>query len=316
MRVLVASLTIAALVTLTGCASSGGGSSSEIFRLSDPRGDDHGGGNLVYPMNADLVRGDLDLVGFSALAVPGGTMFEATFAKPIKVPERRTIDGVGTSLDDVARLGFYAFNIDVYIDKDGVPESGSISTLPGRNVIVDPRNAWEKAIVVTPDPGLARTELRRLLVRAEKKKGEKGERFSEEMREQLRSDVDTFILFPERVEVHGSRIRFFVPSSFLGSSASPDWSYAVAVTGADVVLRTDQSNRFQRSGETAHSLMVLPMALGRPDDRFGGAIEDDPYPAPLVDILVPAGTTQQEALRRDGNSTLPSQIPAVRPRQD
>src|SRR5512136_3239912 len=68
-----------------------------IFTLTDPKGDDYGDGTLMYPLRTDMQPGDLDLVKLSAFAQPGGTLFEATFARSVRVPPRRTIDPVGNT---------------------------------------------------------------------------------------------------------------------------------------------------------------------------------------------------------------------------
>src|SRR6185436_13619279 len=136
-----------------------------IFALTDPRGDDHGDGNLRYPRRDDLRPGDLDLLSLEARAVSDGTEFEARFARPIQPTARRTIDIGGGSLDDIARYNFYTFNLDVYIDTDRVAGSGSVSTLPGRKAEIDPANAWEKAICLTPRPAEARLALKKILTR-------------------------------------------------------------------------------------------------------------------------------------------------------
>jgi len=38
-----------------------------IFTLTDPRGDDHGDGNYIYPDNNDLDPGQLDILSFQAV---------------------------------------------------------------------------------------------------------------------------------------------------------------------------------------------------------------------------------------------------------
>lgn len=259
-----------------------------LWTLTDPRGDDHGNGKLQYPMSADYTRGDLDLTRLTATRVDGGTQFEATFARPIRVPGRTTIDGIGTQLDQVARHGFYTFNVDIYIDTDGVNGSGSTTTLPGRNVTIDPSTAWEKVISLTPAPQQARQELNRIMVRDERRRdvseGRKGI-VTDEERAEMRGGIDESVFFPTQVRVAGSRISFFVPEAFLGGEAKKEWSYVVAVSGADVVNRLDQQNRFLRRGEATESLMILPVTHGRPTDRFGGAMERDDYMPPLVDII-------------------------------
>lgn len=286
-----------------------------LWTLTDPRGDDYGNGALVYPMNADYQRGDLDLTKLTATKVEGGTMFEATFARPIRIPERRTIDGVGTQLNDVARLGFYTFNLDLYIDTDGVAGSGSTTTLPGRQVLVDPSTAWEKAISLTPDPAGALQELKRIVVRGERRReqseGKKGV-VTDEERSTLGSAVEDSVFFPSRVQVSGSRVTFFVPDAFLGGEAKKEWSYAVAVTGADVIYRFDQQNRLMRRGDTSESLMILPVTTGRPVDRFGGAVENDDFFPPIVDIVA-AGDQKQVLSGYDTDEGRAAVVRGVKP---
>src|SRR5436190_17435676 len=66
-----------------------------IFTLTDPRGDDHGDGNYIYPGNRQLEPGQLDILTFEAFDEGNGTRFEVTFAKPVKKPERQAIDDLG-----------------------------------------------------------------------------------------------------------------------------------------------------------------------------------------------------------------------------
>ncbi len=290
--------------------------SDVLFTLSDPRGDDYGNGKLAYPMNPDFERGDLDLLGLSAYRVPGGIELEATFARPVRQPQRRTIDAVGTQLDQVARLGFYNLNVDIYVDTDGVANSGSTTSLPGRAVMIDPSTAWEKVISLTPDPQGARSELKRIVVRDERRReraeGKKGI-VTDEAKHELQGSVDEFVFFPTLVRVRGNRISFFVPSSFLGEP-KPEWSYVVAVSGADLVQRHDQSNRIMRMGDPAEALMILPVGMGRPTDRFGGAVENDTYMPPLVDVIVGEGEDQKKVLSSyDANADKPAVLKGVKP---
>lgn len=286
-----------------------------IFTLSDPRGDDYGTGTLKYPMSSDFQQGDLDLLSVRASRVEGGTQFEAKFARPIRQPERRTIDGVGTQLNDLAKLGFYTFNLDIYVDTDGVAGSGSTTTLPGRGVMIDPSTAWEKVISLTPDPMRARSELKRIVVRDERRRGEAEGRkvVADETRTELQSSVDDFVFFPTQVRVTGNTVSFYVPASFLGDPQK-EWSYIVAVSGADVAQRLDQQNRLLRMGDNGESLMVLPVATGRPIDRFGGAVEHDDYMPPLVDVIVPTGDDQKKVLSNyDTNEERAAVLKGVKP---
>ena len=291
-----------------------------IFSLSDPRGDDHGDGNLVYPLNEDLDDGELDLISLTAEAEDDGTSFEATFAKPVRVPGREVIDDLGTSLDTVARFGFYTMNLDIYIDTDRVPGSGAVSTLPGRLASVDPGSAWEKAIILTPRPHEARGELKRMMNRAVKDEMKKEDSTLEEedaaaMQAQIPADVEERIFFPTKVRVRGNRVTFFVPGSFLGGPARDSWSYVVAVSGANVLQSFDISRALGRQTDKEEALMILPVSPGKWNDRFGGGRENAAIQPPLVDIVVPEGKKQENVLsdfdqRRKEPVVLPGVVPS------
>ena len=295
------------------------GRGETIFTLTDPRGDDDGDGTLTYPLSYyGLAHGDLDLTSLVARRIEGGTEFEATFANPIRPTARRTIDIGGTSLDTVARYGFYTMNVDIYIDTDHAPGSGGLNTLPGRIAEIAPANAWEKVIALTPRPFDARTTLKRILLKQLKrelaeKEGKVTPEAAERIKTTLPDDVDSHIFFPTRVRVVGRTIRFQVPDSFLGGPAQPTWSYVVAVTGTDIEQRFDLSDQVGALRE-GDNLMVLPIAPGGQTDRFGGAEEDNPLEPPILDLIVPAGTTQQKVLRDyDLRSKRPVQLPGVVP---
>jgi len=291
----------------------------EIFRLTDPRGDDHGDGDLKYPSDYyGLQKGDLDLVEFAARRVDGATEFEATFAQPVRSTGRRTIDIGGTSLDSVARFGFYTTNIDIYIDTDHVQGSGGLITMPGRRAEIAPENAWEKAIVLTPRPFEARSTLKDILLRSLKRQlnahgGNVSREDAERIKAVLPEDVDSHIFFPTRVRISGRTIRFQVPDSFLGGPARADWGYVVFVTGADIDLRFAvlPPSVGKASDET---LMLLPISPGGATDHFGGGREDDDLQPPIVDLLVPPGMKQEDILRSDDpGKNIPVRLPAVIP---
>lgn len=272
-----------------------------LFKLSDPRGDDHGDGNLVYPLNDELDPGDLDLLSLTAEAEGDGTRFEATFAKPVRVPGQEVIDDLGTRLDAVARFGFYTVNLDIYIDTDRVPGSGAVSMIPGRLARIDPSSAWEKAIILTPRPHEARGELKRIMDRAIKDEMRKDESTLEEdeaaaMRAQIPANVDERIFFPSKIKVRGNKISFFVPGEFLNGPAKDTWSYVVAVSGANVLQSFDLARALGRQNGKDEALMILPISPGTWTDRFGGGRENAAIQPPLVDIVVPEGRKQETLL--------------------
>lgn len=274
------------------------------FTLGDPRGDDHGDGTLVYPIGGDFRPGDLDLVEFAARPGDGGTWFTATFARDVRRPDQRAIDSLGGRLDRLAPLGFYTINIDVYVDTDGVAGSGSTTALPGRGVTIDPRTAWEKAICLTPRPDVAKDALRAMKVKAarEELKAQGAQRRHDdavqaEAKAAAQRAVDDTVFFPERVRVTGRTISFFVPASFLPQAAASH-AYAVAVSGADLVNRLDVGTLIGRpKGEDEQALMILAVGTAPRPESFGSRRDPDDLPAPLVDILVPPGRTQEDVLK-------------------
>jgi hypothetical protein len=275
-----------------------------LFTLADPRGDDHGDGNFIYPLNEELDPGDLDLLSFSASPARGGTWFEVIFANPIRVPQAEVVDDLGTTLKSLARYDFYTFNVDVYIDTDRQPGSGAVAMLPGRFAGVDRASAWERAVILTPRPSEARGELKRILMRKlnQEMRDENStmtEDTASELRGQIPEDVDSRIFFPNQIRVRGNKVSFFVPEGFLGGPAKDTWSYVVAVSGADLLQSFDVSRVLGRASGKEESLMVLPISPGKWTDRFGGGRENAPNQPPLVDLLVPKNQRSQESLLQD-----------------
>jgi hypothetical protein len=277
------------------------GAAKKIFTVPDPKGDDHGDGGLEYPFRDDLRPGDLDLVEFAARQGKGGTEFEIVFAKPIRKPEGRVLDVGGANVEEVARLGFYTFNVDVYVDIDRETGSGSTNSLPGRNLRIAEADAWERAIVLNPRPEAAKEALKRMLLRDFKReKKAEGERVGEDrldaLRREIGHEVETRTFFPDTVAVAGSKVRFFVPEAFLGGPARPEWGYVVVVTGADIDTRFDIP-----SGETigwrGDNLMVMERSISPSTGKFGGGREGEgDFQSRVVDYVAPPGASQESLL--------------------
>lgn len=317
----------AALVALLSATAPAFSAEEKLFVLSDPEKDDHGAGDLRYPVRSqnDLIPGHLDILTFSARNTPDGTYFEVTFARAPQKTERRPIDDGGTMLTDVAKLGFYTFNVDIYIDTDGKPGSGNTRMLPGRNAEVDPASGWERAVCLTPLPEQAGTLLRRIYAEAERNEAKETQTETglltaeqkKEIKEEVGKQVAESVFFPTLVEIRGRLVRFFVPNTFLGGPAKADWGYVVATSGAAVTGRYDLVKLAGlKKDAPMEPLFIMRTAPGRTENAFGGADEDDPAPPALVDVLVPPGEMTQEKLLRSGNprkgvlAKLPAVVPA------
>lgn len=294
----------------------------EIFKLTDPRGDDYGDGTLIYPLRDYMHNGDLDLVSLTARPDEGGTQFEAVFARAIAVPGARAIDAGGMTLNRIMRYGFYTFNLDIYIDKDGVKDSGNTRTLPGRVANISPENAWEKVICLTPRPNEAKSLMENILEKREydawkEKKGRVDPEDDVEVKGRAKKAITDQYFFPTQIRVAGSMIRFFVPTSFLGGVADPSWHYVVAVTGATIEEKIDLSGLIGKDVNVEPPLLNLVIASGPPTDGFGTTRKErDALQTPIVDIIVPEGEKQSQILRNyDMNTNRPIEIPAVTPKK-
>jgi hypothetical protein len=299
------------------CLSAGSAISeaSTGFTVNDPRGDDFGAGDLVYPNRQDMGRGSLDIERFEAEAKNDGTWFKVRLGRKIPDPKGQLTYIGKEPLEKLARYGFYTFNIDVYVDTDRIGGSGRVDTVPGRQVTVASEDAWEKAIILTPRPEVARAYYAMHLEREREKQieAETGritkeavDKAKREIEQQLRQQF----FFPRQISVRGREIRFFVPDSFLGGPAQEDWGYSVLVTGCEV----EQLSKVVQVTPGEFNLMVIPAARGMHRDRFGIINDSDPNQAPIVDLLAPSVADQQRVLTDyDTRYGRLAAVPAVSP---
>jgi C-terminal binding-module, SLH-like, of glucodextranase len=286
-----------------------------VFRITDPAGDDHGTGALLYPNRPDMQAGDLDLVAFSARVVEDGTWFDIEFARPIRDPQGEVTQIGQIPIERLARNHFYTFNIDIYVDQDRLAGSGRTAAVPGRKVDVDRNFAWEKAIVVSPRPDIARTLLELNFdnefeseLRARQGRVSKADVDALQARSQ--AEVADNYIFPDRIRVRGRRLEVFVPTEALGGTARNDWAYTVIVTGADI----EQLGRVGFNPTGRPKMMTMPVVRGMQYDAFGLPSDADLEQSPVVDVLAPEAGVQEHVL--DDYDTVagrPAQIPGVAP---
>lgn len=293
--------------------------SNELFSMTDPQGDDNGAGTIIYPGGSEWDRGDLDLVSFKAERARGGTWFIARFANKVRGPELVTSKYSNLPMKDLVDGDFYTINIDVYIDTDGTPGSGSVVTLPGRLVEVSQNTAWEKMIAVTPRPTVAQKTLRGYMSRAQRvereaKEGSLGQATLKQMRDDVRALVDRSFFFPTRTRVRGRDLSFFVPDEFLGGPAQDSWSYLVLITPADPEPRNEIPvlSDFQN----ATGLMMMPFNRGRDFETFRTELDSDRGQPRVVDVLYPTVQQQTALLSNfDAVRSIAAILPAIRPDQ-
>jgi hypothetical protein len=299
----------AALLSLSAAAQSAA-QVEPLFVLEDVKGDDAGTGALIYPNRDDMKPGDLDLVSLTVESRTDGVWFVAEMARNIRNPLGRVTELGQTPLERLARNGFYTFNIDIYIDTDRIAGAGFVETVPGRRVTVDRGFAWEKAVILTPRPDIARTMLQinfdrqyEAQVRADKGRVTKADLEGVETRSEKR--VEDLYYFPTKVRAAGRRVEFLVPVEFLGGIPSKSWGYTVIVTGADV----EQAGSPTALVADTAPLMTMGVARGLTSNQWGIRGDVDAGVPPVIDILAPDPDTQPTVL--DNYDTVAGRLAAV-----
>jgi carbohydrate-binding DOMON domain-containing protein len=182
--------TLALLFVALAAAASG-----QQITFKDPTGDDHGPGKYKYPTDTVYKPGSFDLTQLSVKKSGDKVDFEVT---------------LNSTLEDPWKMGqgFAVQMIMIFIDQDHKEGSGFTDGLPGLYVKFAPADAWDKAVILSPQ-GLSR----------------------------VRSEVDSkaasmkdAVLVPERTKGSGRKIFGSVPLKNLGGDGDvTKWGYQVVV---------------------------------------------------------------------------------------
>ena len=232
--------------------------------LEDPHGDDDGPGSYVYPSDNDYPRGCFDLERLEVRREGDFIVFEVTFAAAVrKPPQVRRTSVLEIDLDN----GLYVQNVDIYIDTDGDPTTGSTEAIPGRNVTLDGATPWDRAVVLTPLPFAVRSLL-------------------SDWRPASR------VLVPANLQTRGATVVARIPVGELGDP-EPRWGYAVMVSGAIWEESFDAVNRLVGSyRKNAFTMPVFAVAEAR---IIGGADLTNYHPW-VMDVLTAKGHSQRKVL--------------------
>jgi hypothetical protein len=241
--------------------------------------------------------GDLDLVRLEAERREDGTWFIVEMARQVQDPRGRVTALGQTPVDRLARQGFYTFSVDIYVDTDRIAGSGNTVSVPGRGVGIDRNYAWEKAIVLTPRPDIARAMLQMHFdseyeAELRARQGRVSKQEVEDI--QLRSErtVDERYFFPTKVRVSGPRIEFLVPDSFLGGAPAASWAYTALVTGTDI----EQTGRMGHATPNHLPMMTMGVGRGIQQGLFGIRSDGDEATPPVVDLLASDPNVQKTVL--------------------
>ncbi len=175
--------------------------------IKDPKGDDFGPGEYIYPTDAVYAPGSFDLIEFEMEVDGDSGQIEAT---------------LDTRLEDPWRMGG-GFSVQMlFVFVDNAP-GGHTETPPGLNVMIDESTAWDKCIILSPQT-MARV--------------------SQEV-EAKAADMAGDIVVPKRVKGSRSTIEARFDAADLGGQGDPGtWKYEVFVqsnegfpSGGDLLTR-------------------------------------------------------------------------------
>lgn len=171
-----------------------GNISAATITFTDPKGDDNGPGEYIYPTDSVYTPGSFDLTSLEVKSSGGNVSFSTRVASKLNDPW-----GMGT--------GFAVQMIFVFIDTDGKQGSGHTQGLPGLNIQFDSKHAWDKVIILSP---------------------QKKPRVEAEIRSKA-NDLADDILVPSRTGGKGKSISGKVKLADLGGGNPGNWGYQVVV---------------------------------------------------------------------------------------
>jgi hypothetical protein len=243
------------------------------LKFSDPTGDDRGPGTYTYPTDAVYTQGSFDLVQFE---VSDGQRpsFSVTLNERLADPW-----GMG--------VGFAIQMIFIFIDKDGIAGSGHTEGLAGLNLGFTPESAWDKVVILSPQPQ---------------------SRVLAEVRLKAAGLVDDVIV-PRRTTGAGRTISARVGLDELGGGDPSSWGYQVIVQSNDGL---------PGKGE----LLTRKVDEFEGPHRFGGGRDGDCDPQ-VLDLLAGHGSGAPDEVQAqyrmlhyecgaEGESLKPATISMVR----
>ena len=210
--------------------------------LTDPIGDDDGPGTYKYPTDAVYKPGSFDLTELQVVPTGSTVEFRVTVNSRIEDPwDSPAWGGNGFSV----QMAF------IHIDTDHKAGSGVRDGLPGTNVRFAEDEAWDRVVIISPQPAT-----------------------------RVNSEVDSKcpqwkdkIVVPRITRASGRTLIAVVDTAALGGAPQPTWGYQVLMQSNEgFPAKTDLLTRKVNEFEGQH--------------RFGGGSDYDNDPQ-VMDILVP-----------------------------
>ncbi len=246
---------------LTACAG------KTVVDLPDPRLDDYGPGNYLYPPHPNYFRqGVFDLRRVRIQDEGRDWLFQVW----IQLPTPEPVELRSSPIKNVRwEQEIYFQNFDFYLRFDDAPaEARQEHAVPGRNFDFAPGHEWDQVVVFTPYPYAVQS----LLV-----------------------DWPALpqMVVPGNVKRVGPRFQAQIPKSQLASTDPSQWSFVVVLTGA-----IPQPIGTRRADNKYIDALTMPVRPNPGTMNFAGA-DLSPYNPNVIDLLAPTAEDQEKALAPD-----------------
>jgi len=205
--------------------------------FKDPTGDDNGPGTYTYPTDAVYTAGSFDITEFDVSTKGNKVDFAVSVNAKLEDPWRM---GVGFSTQMVF----------IFIDTDNKEGSGFTDGLPGLNVTFDPKHAWDRVVILSPQTSA---------------------RVRSEAESKVPANMLPAVVVPTRTKGAGRTISASVKLDDLGGGDPATWSYQVLM----------QSNEGFPKG---NDLLTRKVNEFEGQHRFGGGTDYDCDPH-VMDLL-------------------------------
>ena len=246
-----------------------GAALAQQVSFKDPTGDDFGPGNYVYPTDSVYKAGSFDLTSFK-MEIEG---------------KKGTVEvGVNSALEDPwgMKTGFAVQMVFVFIDTDHKEGSGFTDGIPGLNVKFAPADAWDKLIVLSPQPAArVRTEVETKAI-----------------------TMKDAVIVPNRTKGSGRTISGSFDAEALGGGDPSTWGYQVVMQSnegfpdsADVLTRRVNEYKGQHRFGGGNDAMCDPHAMDLLAGAGAGAADEiEAQKAMLKSECNPDGSSKQMAV--------------------
>jgi hypothetical protein len=248
-------------VSFFGCATTSSATGSNegpaTLTFTDPSGDDNGPGPYKYPTDPVYKPGSFDITQVQIEPVDDTVEFRVTVASRIEDPwDSRAWGGNGFSVQMAV----------IHLDIDHVAGSGVAEGLPGFNVRFKPDEAWDKAVIISPQgPARVNSEI-----------------------DSKCSQWKSRIIVPRLTRASGRTLTAVVDAAQLGAPVSKSW-------GVQVLMQSNEG--FPDKGD----LLTRKVNEFEGQHRFGGGSDynNDPH---VIDMLANPSEAQKEILSKYNKS--------------